>query len=181
MGALVAELLGHDELRRRRRRDLRQVRDAKHLVTLAQRTHFRADGVGDLAAHVGVDLVENQQRNGVLARERRFHRQHDARNFPARRDGFERLERFAGIRGEEKFHGLQTVRARFFQRAERHLEAAFLKSEIAKLAADVGGELRRGGFAFCGKFPPSGKQGAPRSFDFTGQPREFVAARFDLA
>jgi len=49
MSASASHFLRHDKLRRRRGRDLRQMRDAKHLMFLRQRAHLRADRVGDFA------------------------------------------------------------------------------------------------------------------------------------
>ena len=48
------------------------MRDDQHLVPLAQRPHLARDRVRDLAAHVRVDLVEHQQRHGVLIGQRAF-------------------------------------------------------------------------------------------------------------
>ena len=59
-----------DEMPRRCRRHLGQVRDAKHLVIFAERLHLRPDGIRDFAADVRVDLVEDEQRDRVLCRER---------------------------------------------------------------------------------------------------------------
>ena len=69
-------ILGHDEMRIGRRRDLRQMRDAKNLMLAAERSHLGADGIRDFAADVCVDLVEDEQRNRILRGERRFDREH---------------------------------------------------------------------------------------------------------
>ena len=58
--------------------DLGEVGDAEDLALAAKRTHFFADGMGDLAADIGVDFVEDEQANRVLGGERRFHGEHDA-------------------------------------------------------------------------------------------------------
>ena len=46
--------------------------DAEDLMPFAERLHLRADGVGDFAADIGVDFVEDEQRDGVLRGERDF-------------------------------------------------------------------------------------------------------------
>ena len=41
-------------------RDLGQVRDAEHLISVGERSQLRADPFGRGSADAGVDLVENQ-------------------------------------------------------------------------------------------------------------------------
>ena len=69
-------LLGHHEVRRSGGGHGRQVGDAQHLMIVSQRPHFRAHGMGDLTPDVGVDFVEDEQRDGVLSGEGRFDREH---------------------------------------------------------------------------------------------------------
>jgi hypothetical protein len=59
----------------KRRGDLRQMRDADHLM-IAQRLHLGTNGVRDFAADVRVDLVEHEQWNCVMRSQRGFDRQH---------------------------------------------------------------------------------------------------------
>ena len=75
--------------------------NANHLMIVAQGSHFRSDRVRDLAADVGVDLVEHEQWNRVVGRQGGFDREHQARDFAARGDGAERLQRFARVRREK--------------------------------------------------------------------------------
>ena len=58
--------LRHDELRRRSRGHLRQVRDAKHLMIGGQLPHLFAHRICDLAANIRVDFVKHQKRNRIL-------------------------------------------------------------------------------------------------------------------
>ena len=99
--AAARDFLCHNEMRRRRRSDLRQVRDANHLMIAPQRLHLRADSMRDFAADVRVDLVEDEQRNRIVRGERGFDRQHQARDFAAGRDHAQRFQRFARIRREK--------------------------------------------------------------------------------
>lgn len=69
-GAVPGEFLGDDELRVGQCGDLRKMADAEDLMMLPERTHFRTDGVRDFSAHIGVDFVEDEQRDRVLRRER---------------------------------------------------------------------------------------------------------------
>ena len=68
--SILHEFLGHDELRMGRRGDLRKMGDAEHLMASPRDLIFCTDRVRDLAADVGVDLVEDEQRDGVLRGER---------------------------------------------------------------------------------------------------------------
>ncbi len=74
----------------------------------AERAHFRADRMRDLAADVGVDLIEDEERDGVLRGQRGLDREHDARDFTRGGDGAQRLGRLAGIRREEELGGFQS-------------------------------------------------------------------------
>ena len=58
------------KLGRRRGCDLRQMRDAQHLMSGAERAHLRPDRIGNFAPDVRVDLIEDEQRDGILERER---------------------------------------------------------------------------------------------------------------
>jgi hypothetical protein len=68
--AAAFNFFGHDKLRIGRRRHLRQVCDAKHLVLSAQLTHPRADSMRNFAAYVRVNFVKNESRNRILSGER---------------------------------------------------------------------------------------------------------------
>ena len=158
MRALALKLFLHHEMRCGLRRHLRQMRDAKHLVAAPQLAHARPNLHRDFATDVGVDLIEDQQRHGVVLRQYALHRKHHARDLAARRDRAQRLGRLAGIRREQKLHRLQPARARGKDKLRR-LEALraglgklrqpdfkfrFLETQLPQLRPDVGGQLRRG-------------------------------------
>ena len=76
--AAARHVLGHDKMRRSRCGDLRQMRDADHLVIPPQPLHFGTNGVRDFAADVCVDLIEHEQGNGIMRSQRGFDRQHQS-------------------------------------------------------------------------------------------------------
>jgi len=55
--------------------------DAEDLVGTAECGHAGADGVGDLAADIGVDFVEDEQGDAVLCGEGAFDSEHHAGDF----------------------------------------------------------------------------------------------------
>ena len=160
--------------------DLREVGDGEDLALLGDGAHFCADGVSDFAADVGVNLVEHEQRDGVLRGERGFHGEHDARNFAARCDGLERLGGLAGIWREYEFDALQTMRAGLGEGVERDGEVALFETEIAQVSGDALGELRRGGGAFVGELRGGGEHDGALLFDLAGEALDFLASAFDL-
>ncbi len=74
--------------------------DANELMFAPEGLHLCSDSVRDFAADVGVDLVEHEKGNRVVRGECGFDRQHEPRNFAARSDCAQRLQRFAGVRRE---------------------------------------------------------------------------------
>src|SRR5690348_7135165 len=90
-------------------RDLRQVRDAQHLVTLGERAEFFADGRTKAAADVGVDFIEDENADAIALRQNAFEREHDAAELSAGRDLPQRLRRLARIRLDDE---LDLVEAR---------------------------------------------------------------------
>ena len=69
--AALARRLADVEVRVGEHRDLRQVRDAEHLVVPADVADLAADHLGDGAAHAGVDLVEDVEARRARARRAR--------------------------------------------------------------------------------------------------------------
>ncbi len=168
-GAVGGEAFADDVLRGGGGGDLREVRDAEHLMAFAKGTHFRGDGVGDFAADVGVDFIEHEQRNSVLRGERGFDGEHDAGDFAAGGDGFERLRGFARIRREEELDALEAAGERRGEGMQHDLEAGFLKAEFVQLRLDVFRQLRRGFFAGSSELFAEGVHFLLRGFDFAGE------------
>lgn len=73
-------LLDH-EVRPRRRRDLRQVRDAEHLSPLRDLAHLLAHRAGRLAADVGIHFIEDEDGHLVFRGQDGLHCQHHPRHF----------------------------------------------------------------------------------------------------
>ena len=96
-----------------RRRDLRQVRDAEDLMPCRHRLQLARHSARRAAAHIGVDFVKHQYRNGIRIRQHGFQRQHDTRRLAGRRRRLQRLHLFTKIRSEHELDGVRASRARF--------------------------------------------------------------------
>ena len=72
-GAPAFDVFADDKLDSSARGDLRQVGDGEDLSLVCDGAHFLANGVGDFAADICVDLVEYEQRDGVLRGEGGFY------------------------------------------------------------------------------------------------------------
>ena len=90
-------ILFNDEMTVALRGDLREVGDAEHLMALGNARHFLANHAADLAANVGIHLVEHQHRHVVEVGQHRLEREHDARKFAAGGDTVERQGRLADV------------------------------------------------------------------------------------
>ena len=71
--------LAHHDVVMPPRRDLRQMRDREHLVMRRNVAHRITDHETGAPADPRVDLVEDQRRHAVQAREDRLEREHHAR------------------------------------------------------------------------------------------------------
>src|SRR5882724_5856600 len=157
------------------------MRDANDLVFISQSLHLSADGVRDFAPDVGVDLIEDKQGNGVLRRQRRFEREHQARDLAARGDGAKRLQWFARIRREEQFNRIKTARPWFFQRREGGFELRLTKTEIAQIATNVVGQFWRSFDAQFSQHLATALQIRLSNVNFSRQSLQLGIASFDLA
>ena len=81
-------------------RDLRQVRDAQHLMTARQAPQRSPDRLGAAPADPRVDLVEDERGGRVGFGEDALDRQGDPGQFAARGDLRQRSRRLAGVRRE---------------------------------------------------------------------------------
>ncbi len=178
-GALAGVLLGDDILRGSGGGDLREVGDAEDLVGRAEAAHFCADGMGDLAADVGVDLIEDEQGDAILRGEGAFDGEHDAGDFAAGGDELEGLGGLAGIWGEEEFGGFAAECGGFFGGMKGDGELGLFEAEVAQLALDGGGQFGSGGGAEFGKYCAEGGQCVACGGDGVIEAGEFLAARLD--
>ena len=84
--------------------DLRQVRDAEHLLVLRDEGDALGDHLGRAAADARVDLIEDHARHGRVARGGdRLDGERDARELASGGDSLQWLFRLAGVGREE--HG----------------------------------------------------------------------------
>ena len=60
------DLFGDDVMRRRRSRDLREMRDAKHLSLSRNLAHFLPHGIGGFPAHIGIHFIEQAKRSSAF-------------------------------------------------------------------------------------------------------------------
>jgi hypothetical protein len=146
MRAAVADDFADEVMGRREGCHLRHVRDRDDLVAGSQFAHFPSDCCGDFAADIGIDFVEDEQRDIVLRSEGAFDGEHDAAHFSGGSDDAQGFGRLAGIRGEHEFGFFGSVGTRLGQRVEVHGEFCFAEAEVGEVAADFAGEAR-GGFA----------------------------------
>lgn len=179
-GALSVIVFSHGKLPRRGSRNLRQMRDAEHLVRSGQRTHLAPNLHRHLPADIGVNLVKDQKRNAVLRGQNRLECEHHARNFTAGGDRAQRLGRLARVRRKFKFRQLRTRGFRLRKLFKPHGKSGAQKSQIPQLR----GHTRR----------KRGRRLGPRSRKFSpklcrlrrggslllGKPRHPLAMRLDL-
>src|SRR5437763_15179423 len=88
--------------------DLWEVRDAQYLVTGGELAELAADDRAESAADVGVDFVEDQDRDTIALRQHALQRQHDARELAAGGDLAEGLGSESGISLNDEFQGVET-------------------------------------------------------------------------
>src|SRR5690348_17436564 len=143
--------LRHLELLARVNRDLREVRDAEHLVVPPQGLQELAHDLRDAAADARIHLVEDERRHRRLAREEHLDRERDARELAAGGDLRERRERLARVRRDAQLHGLEPPGGRRLERLERDLEPAARHREALQRTRDLHAEALRGALAFPGK------------------------------
>ena len=63
--------------------DLSEVGDHDYLMRLSEVRDLVGERDGDRAAHAGIDLIEHERGNLIVASERHLHRQHDATHLAA--------------------------------------------------------------------------------------------------
>ncbi len=61
--------------------DLRHVSDSNHLMLSAEVGHLSANGPRDFTAYIGIDLIEDHERNLVLIGQCALNRQHNPGHF----------------------------------------------------------------------------------------------------
>ncbi|OPZ07688.1 MAG: hypothetical protein BWZ10_02781 [candidate division BRC1 bacterium ADurb.BinA364] len=183
---------------------MRQVGDAYDLMAAGQFAQFFADDLRRLAADARVDFVEHQGRDAVAGGEQAFDGQHDSRQFAARSDAAQRLERFAGVGGQQKLDSIDAVRrdreasggegrsvvlgSRIAPKADGELGAFHV--QFGQLLEQILFETARGflargaeGFGLGDERGLALAEPSAQAFDFlaaigqAGQPR-FVAAQF---
>ena len=128
---------------RRHRRHLREMSNRHHLMLFTQACHFPAECTRNFATHIGVNLIKNHQRRGVLLSQGTFDREHHPGNLPARSDLPEWFHRFPGIGPKFKLHILQATRLGFAVPHQTHFEGRLHKTELLEMPCDLLGKLRR--------------------------------------
>ncbi len=150
--ALVEGILGNEQMLVGAGGDLRGVGHGHHLHLAGQACEPRADGVGDRAAHAGVDLVEHQRRRRTAVRQHDLERQQEARQLAAGGDLHQRARLGARVGLHPELDAVEALRSR------RTLVGLDLGHEFCAL------ELERSEFGvdglveFFGRFLPRQRQ-----------------------
>ena len=92
------------------RRDLRQMRDAEHLLAARNVGKLLRDLLRGSSADARVHLVEDQRLHRILLGKDVLHRQHDARKLAAGCNLAQRLERLANVCRHQKAHAVHSRR-----------------------------------------------------------------------
>lgn len=127
--------------------DLREVRDANHLVIDRKLGEFFPDSTGRFAAHIAVDLVKNKQRNPVMGGQNRLGCKHDPGHFPAGSRLAQVLPVLPQVRGKLEFNGIRPAGpgADLFK---VDAETAVGESELLQLLLDGRRQATRFGLPF---------------------------------
>ena len=143
LGALTVGGLLHAEVRVAQRCDLRQMGHAQHLLARRNLLHLLAHDLRHAPGNAGVDLVEHHGIHAAAIQRDGLHCQHHAGQLAAGGHRGQGLQRFAGIRGDQEFHLLRTLRRGLLQRPEIHAEAAAGHAQILQLLQQAALELLR--------------------------------------
>ena len=90
-------------------RQLRQVRHAKDLMVASEMPEFEPDHQTHASADALINFIEDQRWDLVGACQNIFQRQHQARGLATGCNLDQRLESFARIRRNQKFHAVITI------------------------------------------------------------------------
>src|ERR1041385_5507079 len=85
------------------------MRDTEDLMHSRKIPKLLSHRHADPTANALVDFVEDQRRYFVGAGEHILQAKHETRSFAARGNLCQRLESFAGIRGDQKFHFIEAI------------------------------------------------------------------------
>lgn len=107
-GAAGLDFLADDEVGGGVGGDGCEVGDAQHLMVAGDAAHLGADGMGGLAADIGIDLIEHEDGDLILGGEDGLEGEHDAGELAGGSDAAERACGFAGIGGEEELALVET-------------------------------------------------------------------------
>ena len=106
-------------------RDLRRMRHHQNLRVVGQAFQPPPHGIRRGPAHAPVDLVEDQHKRVVAARQAHLQRQQEPRQFPARRDLVQGACRRAGIGGHREGHVVAPIGSGLAPRDKRLEDRAF--------------------------------------------------------
>ena len=140
MSAVLFFLLFHQMVTVPHGCNLRQMGDADDLTASADAGHLFPDHLRHASADAGIDFVKDHCAHIVLISGNGLKGEHHARKLTTRRSAGQRLERFAGIGGDQKSHAVQSRgRIVFFRliesgnRGKIDVEPRFCHTEILQL------------------------------------------------
>ncbi len=142
----------HDNLSVGKRRNLREVRHAHHLVSLAQCREQTPDRDARFTSDPRVDLVEHER--GRRRGEHDARRQHRTGELAARRGPRQRAGPLPRVRGQEEHHAVRTVVARL-RGLDLDLHGRVGHGQFVEVLLDRPGQ-RRGGRDPCRGETPRG-------------------------
>ena len=147
--AAAADLLVNPEMHIREGRDLRQVRDAQHLVVSRQPGQRAPDPIGGAATDTRVHLIEDQHHPARIPAQRAANRKLHARELAPRSHLAQRAQRLTRVGAEAEDRRLGPVRttrqiAWGHHRLETDLEAGLGHAQLAQFVLHALGQLACG-------------------------------------
>ena len=123
--------------------DLRQMRDAEHLLILRDERNPLCDHLRSAPADPRVDFIKHHACPiGIPCRNDGLDRERDAREFTARGDFLQRLFRLADIGGKQHRKAICTTGCILFLRRDNNVKTCLLHAEPLQLPFNLRGECR---------------------------------------
>src|SRR6516162_2727830 len=98
--------------------------------------------MSDLATDIRVDFIKYEQPNQVLSSQSSLDREHDSRDFAARRDCAQRFQRLTGIRRKLKFDAVGAIRPNLFEVKPLQIKPCLGESQVREVPSHFCNELR---------------------------------------
>ena len=106
---------------------LREMGDSNNLVVMPELPHLHANSAGNLAAHISINLVKDEQRRVILLRQSTFESQHNTGHFSAGGNKAQRFEGLARVGTEKELDAFRPRRPRLRKRLKLHFKLRLQK------------------------------------------------------